>query len=58
MVDSSIIPRHRSSKYKYPVYRSDDRPRRFTPTMLEEMGVDELWQELKKLCEHGISDED
>lgn len=38
------------TKYKYPVYRSDDRPRRLTPTMLEKMDADQLWEELKKLC--------
>jgi hypothetical protein len=39
-------------KYKFPVYRTDDRPRLFTPDILEEMGLDELWEELKKMCEH------
>ena len=37
--------------YKYPVYRSDDRPPSFTLRMLEEMNEDELWEELKKLCD-------
>jgi len=39
------------SGYKYPVYRSDDRPPQFTLRMMEKMDEDELWEELKKLCE-------
>jgi len=39
--------------YKYPVYRADDRPRRFSSAMIEEMlkkmDEDQLWEELKKL---------
>lgn len=43
------------SKYRYPVYRSDDRPRQFISAVLEKavqkMNEDELWEELKKLHE-------
>ena len=42
----------KSDKYKYPVFRSDDRPRQFTPGRLEKMNAEQLWEELKKLCEH------
>ena len=43
------------SKYRYPVYRSDDRPRQFISAVLEKtikvMNEDELWEELRKLHE-------
>lgn len=48
---SALFRRKPSNKYKYPVYHSDDRPRQFTPGRLEKMNADELWEELKKLCE-------
>ena len=51
---SSCTPSEKS-RYKYPVYRSDDRPRRFSSAILEEMvqkmDEKELWEELKKLYE-------
>ncbi|MGD2248113.1 MAG: hypothetical protein PVF58_06875 [Candidatus Methanofastidiosia archaeon] len=44
-----------TSKYKYPVYRADDRPPRFSSAILKEMmdkmKEDELWEELKNLYE-------
>ncbi|MBU7013700.1 MAG: hypothetical protein HXS52_04270 [Theionarchaea archaeon] len=40
-----------SDKYKYPVYRSDDRPPSLSPRMIKEMDEDELWERLKELCE-------
>ena len=58
MPESSAASRNASSRklrYKYLVYRADDRPRRFYSGMLEkmvkEMDEDELWEELKKLYE-------
>ncbi|MGD2250410.1 MAG: hypothetical protein PVF58_18595 [Candidatus Methanofastidiosia archaeon] len=39
-----------SKRHTHPVYRSDDRPPRFTLRMAEEMDENELWEELKKLC--------
>ncbi len=39
------------SKYKYSVYKPDDRPQRFTSKMLEEMNLDQLLEEFKELCE-------
>jgi hypothetical protein len=47
-----LHPRRKSEKkqrYKYPVYRLDDRPRQVTPSMLEDMDADELWKELKRV---------
>lgn len=38
-------------EYKYPVYRPDGKAERFTLQMLEEMDLDQLWEELKDLCE-------
>jgi len=38
-----------NKRYKYPVYRSDDRPSRFTQSMMEKMDEDELWEELKRV---------
>jgi hypothetical protein len=37
-------------KYKYPVYRADDRPQRFSFKMLEEMDADQLWEDIKRFC--------
>jgi hypothetical protein len=36
-------------RYKHPVYRADDRPRQVTPSMLEEMDANQLWEELKRV---------
>ncbi|MGC1119636.1 MAG: hypothetical protein WBA22_00960 [Candidatus Methanofastidiosia archaeon] len=38
-------------KYKYPVFRSDDRPSPLSSRMVKEMDEDELWEKLKKFCE-------
>lgn len=52
MLFPMISDRKKSSdKYKYPVYRSDDRPPSLSSRMVEEMDEDELWEKLKKLCE-------
>jgi hypothetical protein len=38
-------------EYKHPVYRPDGEARRFTPTVLREMDIDDLLEEFKELCE-------
>lgn len=38
-------------KYKYPVYKAEGKAQRFTLRRLEEMGTEELLEELKDLCE-------
>lgn len=43
--------RQRTSRYKYPEYKPLYRSQRFTSKMLNEMDLDQLWEELKELCE-------
>jgi hypothetical protein len=40
-----------TSTYKYPVYKPDDKPQRFTSRMLDDMNLDQLLEELKELCD-------
>jgi hypothetical protein len=47
-----IFERKKSThRYKYPVFRADDRPSPLSSRMIKEMDEDELWETLKKFCE-------
>ena len=48
----SIFNRDHSRKYRkiHPIFHSDDRPRKYTSTMIREMDGEKLKEEIRKLC--------